>query len=316
LEKKSIFVPHLDKSERLDIYLSGVLNFTRAKIKNLVDEGLISIHGKTAKKAGFLLRGGEHIDVFIPEDKPSELKGEAIPLDIFYEDEWLLVINKPPGLVVHPAAGHWEGTLVNALLHHFKALSKIDAGRPGIVHRLDKDTSGLLVVAKTDDVHLELSQQFKSREIEKYYAVLVHGKLSHKEGKIEKPIGRHPRDRKKMSVFAGGRYALTLYRVLEEFSQCSFLECKLETGRTHQIRVHLASMGNPVVGDSVYGKSDGVERQMLHAWKMKFKHPLTGKLLSFEAPLPKDFLDILEACRQNCFHCNSFFIKKEREDSP
>ncbi len=278
--------------ERLDLFLSRESGLTRAKIKNLLSDNKIFINGGTAEKAGILLKGGEKLEIALPEPESSELKPEAIPLDILYEDKDLLVINKPAGLVVHPAAGHWEGTLVNALIYHFNQLSSIYPLRPGIVHRLDKDTSGLLLIAKSDKAHLQLSKQLKSREIKKDYAVIVHGRISQNEGIIDQPIGRHPKDRKKMAVVSSnGRDAVTRFKVLERFKNHTYLECRIETGRTHQIRVHLSNMGYPIIGDSLYGskKDDLAARQMLHAWKIQLAHPITFQPVKFEAQLPDDF---------------------------
>ncbi len=278
--------------ERLDLFLSRESGLTRAKIKNLLSDNKIFINGGTAEKAGILLKGGEKLEIALPEPESSELKPEAIPLDILYEDKDLLVINKPAGLVVHPAAGHWEGTLVNALIYHFNQLSSIYPLRPGIVHRLDKDTSGLLLIAKSDKAHLQLSKQLKSREIKKDYAVIVHGRISQNEGIIDQPIGRHPKDRKKMAVVSSnGRDAVTRFKVLERFKNNTYLECRIETGRTHQIRVHLSNMGYPIIGDSLYGskKDDLAARQMLHAWKIQLTHPITFQPVKFEAQLPDDF---------------------------
>ncbi len=278
--------------ERLDLFLSRESGLTRAKIKNLLSDNKIFINGGTAEKAGILLKGGEKLEIALPEPESSELKPEAIPLDILYEDKDLLVINKPAGLVVHPAAGHWEGTLVNALIYHFNQLSSIYPLRPGIVHRLDKNTSGLLLIAKSDKAHLQLSKQLKSREIKKDYAVIVHGRISQNEGIIDQPIGRHPKDRKKMAVVSSnGRDAVTRFKVLERFKNHTYLECRIETGRTHQIRVHLSNMGYPIIGDSLYGskKDDLAARQMLHAWKIQLAHPITFQPVKFEAQLPDDF---------------------------
>lgn len=278
--------------ERLDLFLSRESGLTRAKIKNLLSDNKIFINGGIAEKAGILLKGGENLEIALPEPESSELKPEAIPLDILYEDKDLLVINKPAGLVVHPAAGHWEGTLVNALLYHFNQLSSIYPLRPGIVHRLDKDTSGLLLIAKSDKAHLQLSKQLKNREIKKDYAAIVHGRISQNEGVVDQPIGRHPKDRKKMAVVSSnGRDAVTRFKVLKRFKNHTFLECRIETGRTHQIRVHLSNMGYPIIGDSLYGSKKGelAARQMLHAWKIQLAHPITSQPVKFEAQLPDDF---------------------------
>ena len=278
--------------ERLDLFLSRESGLTRAKIKNLLNGSKIFLNGVIPEKAGILLKGGEKLEIILPESEPSKLKPEAIPLDILYEDKDLLVINKPAGLVVHPAAGHWDGTLVNALIYHFNQLSSIYPLRPGIVHRLDKDTSGLLLIAKSDKAHLQLSKQLKNREIKKDYAAIVHGQVPQNEGIIDKPIGRHPKDRKKMAVISShGREAVTRFKVLKRFKSYTFLECRIETGRTHQIRVHLSSIGYPIAGDFLYGskKDDLAARQMLHAWKIQLAHPVTFQPVKFEAQLPDDF---------------------------
>jgi 23S rRNA pseudouridine1911/1915/1917 synthase len=281
--------------ERLDLFLSRETGMTRSKIKNLLRDEKIKINGNLPEKPGVLLKGGENLEIICPDPEPSKLEPEPIPIEILYEDQSLLVINKPAGLVVHPAAGHWKGTLVNALLHHFKQLSSIDPTRPGIIHRLDKDTSGLLLVAKNDYSHLQLSKQLKNREIKKDYAVLVYGRIMQNEGIIDKPIGRHPKDRKKMGIIPSGREAVTRFKVLKRFNAHTFLECRIETGRTHQIRVHLSSIGHPVVGDSLYGrkKDDLADRQMLHSWKIKFDHPETSQEMKFEANFPYDFEKVL-----------------------
>lgn len=292
----SILVPPLQPPERLDLFLSRSLGLTRAKVRHMLDGGNVRVNGKAPEKAGIKLKGGERIEYSIPEEPPLDLKREAIPLSILFEDDSLLAIDKPPGLVVHPAAGHWEGTLVNALLYHFDRLSGIDPARPGIVHRLDKDTSGVLIIAKNDAAHLELSRQFKDREMVKIYAALVHGAAPANDGTIDKPIGRHPKERKKMAVVESGRHAITRYKISRRWKNFTLLECRIETGRTHQIRVHLSSIGHPVAGDPLYGKFDralGAERQMLHAWKMRLKHPLTGEPLDLEAPLPADFTALI-----------------------
>lgn len=292
-------VSRLSEPQRLDVFLSRETHLTRAKIKNLLDEGGVLLNGSILRKAGQLLRGGEVVTFERPSPKPSTLQAESIPLEILFEDEFLLVINKPPGLVVHPAAGHWTGTLVNALLHHFKKLSGVDPARPGIVHRLDKDTSGILLIAKTDEVHVALSRMLKERKIEKTYQVLVFGKVPHQEGVIRKPIGRHPSNRKKMAIVSSGREAVTHFKVRERFKNYTLLECRIETGRTHQIRVHLAGIGHAVVGDTLYGRRENpldVKRQLLHAWRIRLEHPATKKELLVEAPLPEDFQKTLVLC--------------------
>lgn len=289
LSRKAIKVPPLETPQRLDLFLSSHFNLTRSKIQKMIEIGDVRVEGKNSIKPGMNLKGGEVIHLSIRPSEPSALSAEDIPLEILYEDESILAINKPPGLVVHPAAGHWSGTLVNALLHHFKKLSGVDPARPGIVHRLDKETSGILLIAKTDEAHLALSNQLKDRKMEKIYLAVVHGKVKNEKGTIRKPIGRNPSDRKKMAVVRTGKEAITHYRVLKRADNRTLLECKIETGRTHQIRVHLAGIGHPVVGDTVYGKKKGdAPRQLLHAWKATFTHPTSGQRLSLEAPVPPE----------------------------
>jgi 23S rRNA pseudouridine1911/1915/1917 synthase len=253
------------------------------------------------------VRGGEDIAIAVPPPEPSPLVPESLPLEIVFEDRDLLVVNKPPGLVTHPGAGHKTGTLLNALLHHCPELTEIgDVSRPGLVHRLDKDTSGLLVVAKTDLAHRSLVGQFQKHEVKKKYLALVWGRLPQAQGRIAQEIGRHPTERQKMSVHARrGKEAVTLWRVEKEFpGPLTLLELTLETGRTHQIRVHLTSLGHPVLGDATYGGGASrlkdappallglkplVKRQMLHAWQLRFTHPRSGEEMGWEAALPGDF---------------------------
>jgi len=239
------------------------------------------------------VRSGETISFEEPPAEPTGIVAEEIPFEILFEDDDLIVLNKPAGMVVHPAAGNPDHTLVNALLHHCPNLSGIGGEqRPGIVHRLDKETSGCMVVAKNDFTHNLLSQQFAGRTIQKIYLALASGILRHKSGTITAPLGRHPVHRQKMAVVenARGREAHTDYRVLAVADRFSLVECTLHTGRTHQIRVHLKFIGHPIIGDKVYGKSDGFERQMLHAWKLGFTHPRTGEVLRFRSSIPEDFV--------------------------
>jgi 23S rRNA pseudouridine1911/1915/1917 synthase len=297
-------------SERLDTYLRAKFPaVSRGAIQRLIEEGHIRVNGRTVKPT-HTPRAGEQVEVHWPEPKTAEAQPEDLPLSILYEDDRLLVVNKAPGLVVHPAGGHEEHTLVNALLHHCAGqLSGIGGvARPGIVHRLDKETSGCLVVAKNDDTHLALSAQFASRKVEKIYHAIVCGEMQRDEGQIRAAIARHPSHRKRMAVDEGlGREARTSYRVLERLQGATLAEAILHTGRTHQIRVHFQFLGYPLVGDSTYGNRQNqrlsdltgyaAPRQMLHAFKLSFTHPQTGKRMTFNAPQPEDFLDALSALR-------------------
>ncbi|MGV8078995.1 MAG: RluA family pseudouridine synthase [Syntrophales bacterium] len=303
-----------DEDVRLDVYLAGRdVGLSRSQIRKAVEEGRVLVDGRRVK-AGYRLRAGETVELAIPEAAPSSVQAEDIPLSIAFEDEHLLVVDKPAGMVVHPAAGHSRGTLVHALLHHCRDLSGIGGVlRPGIVHRLDRDTSGLLLVAKTDEAHRGLTTQFRDRRIDKTYLALVLGTPRTETGEILLPVGRHPADRKKMSTRSSrGREAVTRWRVRERFGSVTLLEVDLLTGRTHQIRVHLSSQGHPVVGDAVYGRSGllksvtdtetrsilrGVKRQALHAARIAFRHPVHGTFLSFQSPLPEDMAGLCEALR-------------------
>jgi len=279
---------------RLDQFLAGAVpGLSRARIQDLIKTGHVTLNGASAK-ASARLRTGDAITLNEPPPTPVDTVAEEIALDVLFEDDDLVVINKPAGLVVHPAAGNWSGTLVNALLHHCPALSGIGGEqRPGIVHRLDKETSGCLVAAKNDMAHQALARQFAGREVTKIYLALAAGKFARKSGVIEAAIGRHPMQRKKMTVVASGRgrAATTGYRVLRELPVGTLVECTLHTGRTHQIRVHLKHLGHPVLGDEVYGKRAGFARQMLHAWRLGFVHPRTGERVNFESPIPPDFVE-------------------------
>jgi len=295
-----------DAGKRLDVFLAEKIpELTRSQAKRLIEAGRVTLAETPVTKAKYKVKGGESFSVSVPP--PAEIKlepQEEVPFEILYEDEDLAVINKPAGVVVHPACGHTEGTLVHGLLARLEDLSGVGGeARPGIVHRLDKDTSGLLVVAKNDRAHLALSEMFQERKIKKTYLALVHGVPKARSGRIDRPIRRHPVHRKKMTVHEkDGREAVTLWRVKEVFRRAALLEVEPLTGRTHQIRVHLASIGHPIVGDELYGgaKPHGpkAKRQMLHAWKLRFRHPRTGKELSFEAPLPEDFEELLHALRR------------------
>jgi len=306
-----------DKGARLDSFLAGkIAELSRTRLKNLILEGEVEVSGRTVRDPGYRVNAGDEILVAIPEAEPAKPSGEKIPLDIVYEDKDVIVIDKPAGLVVHPAAGNRSGTLVNALIAHCGAsLSGIGGEkRPGIVHRLDKDTSGLLVVAKNDKAHRSLSAQFadhgRTNELSRGYLAFAWGAPKPQRGTIDAPIARDPRSRVKMAVRKGGKEAVTHYEVLQSFPGAdgkpvaSLIECELETGRTHQIRVHLAKAGHPLLGDSVYGAGfqskaallpqkaqaalKALNRQALHAFGLAFSHPRTGKLLSFKSKLPKD----------------------------
>ena len=295
--------------ERLDKFLCAKFPaISRGTIQRLIDEGHILVDGQTIKPT-HRPHVGEKISVHFPEARPAEAQPEEIPLDILFEDKDLLVLNKPPGLVVHPAVGNEEHTLVNALLHHCAGqLSGIGGvARPGIVHRLDKETSGCLVVAKNDATHLSLSEQFSGREVEKIYHTILCGELPREAGEIRAAIARHPAHRKRMAVVEGGREAHTSYHILERLRAATLVEVVLHTGRTHQIRVHFQHLGFPIVGDQVYGKRQNMRlkeltnyaaaRQMLHAKKLSFIHPKTGKRKNFEAPWPDDFSKALSALK-------------------
>jgi 23S rRNA pseudouridine1911/1915/1917 synthase len=277
---------------RLDHFLAAAVPaLSRSRLQSLIRDGHITVNG-AATKQGAKLRAGDTVALVEPPPVPSDTQAEDIALDVLFEDDDLIVLNKPAGMVVHPAAGNWAGTVVNALLHHCPALSGIGGTqRPGIVHRLDKDTSGCLVAAKNDAAHQALARQFAGREVTKIYLALAAGKFARLSGMIDAPIGRHPVQRKKMTVVkTGGRASRTGYRVLAPFGEGTLVECTLHTGRTHQIRVHLKHLGHPLLGDEVYGKRAGFPRQMLHAWKLGFAHPRTGERMNFHAPIPPDFL--------------------------
>jgi len=288
-----------DARLRLDQFLAKQLpEYSRSRLQQLIRSGFVRLNKQTTRPRQ-IVRGGDKIHLIEPPLEKIEMRPEPIPLDVLFEDDDLIVINKPADLTVHPGAGQREHTLVNALLSHCTTLSGIGGKeRPGIVHRLDKETSGCLVVAKNDVAHRELSKQFAARTVEKIYLALVAGKLRKPTGVIEENIGRHPVQRKRMSVSSKrGRAAKTEYRVIRSSDQASLVECRLHSGRTHQIRVHLHHLGHPVLGDKIYAPrfTKNFPRQMLHAWKLGFRHPCTGEWRSFEASLPADFNEAIRA---------------------
>lgn len=295
----NLIVPKEAAHLRLDQFLARELpKFSRSRIQQLVRQEFITMNGSPARPRD-LVRSGDRIEVNEPPPEKIDIQPAAIPLDVLFEDDDVIVIDKPPGLVVHPGAGQRAGTLVNALLHYFPRLSGIGGKeRPGIVHRLDKETSGCLVVAKNDETHRALSAQFAARSVDKTYLALVAGQLRKSTGMIEEKIGRHPVERQRMSVASKrGRAAKTEYLVISSSGDMSLLECKLHSGRTHQIRVHLHHLGHPVLGDKVYGgiHAKTFPRQMLHAWKLGFQHPKSGEWKVFQAPLPTDFQNAVKS---------------------
>lgn len=301
--KTKEFKAEISESVRIDKYLSEKLEgFTRSHIKKLIDENCVTV-GKKSVKANFKVKDGDNIRVEIPDAEPISAEAEDIPLDIVYEDDCMLVVNKPQGMVVHPAAGNYSGTLVNALLAYCPdTLSGINGEkRPGILHRIDKDTSGLLLVAKNDAAHLSLSKQIKVHSLKREYRALVTGRIKSDEGTINAPIGRHPTDRKKMTVTdKNSKAAVTHFKVLERFSHYTYIACRLETGRTHQIRVHMSKNGHPVVGDKTYGVKDnfGLSGQLLHAATVGFIHPESGEYMEFTRDVPQYFSAVLEKLRR------------------
>ncbi|NOX97649.1 MAG: RluA family pseudouridine synthase [Nitrospirae bacterium] len=310
MEKQQRFmVEDEEDGLRLDKFLAGRhLPLSRSRIQNLIRTGKVSVNSSSSRCSHRVVAGAE-ITILIPDLKPREILPEDIPLHILYEDNELLVINKPAGMVVHPAAGHYSGTLVNALLFYSPRLSTINSSlRPGIVHRLDKDTSGILVVAKTDEAHLHLGREIKEHKFSRKYLALVRGDMELEEGTIEVPLGRHVLERKKIAVrHQGGKKATTHYRVLERFGLATLLEVTLTTGRTHQIRVHLAHLGHPVIGDKTYGRKSSlfnlpfaylINRQALHAYTLGFVHPSKKEYMEFTVSLPEDMKKLLQELRK------------------
>lgn len=284
-----------EENIRLDQYLANSLDRSRSKIQKDIKEGLVCVNGKTVNSS-YILNIDDEISITERQNIDSNIKSSDIDVDIVYEDEYLLVINKQSGLVVHPAPGHYTDTLVNALATKFK-LSNMDSDRPGIVHRIDKDTSGLMLVAKDEKTHEKLSEMIKNKEVERIYIALVYGVINHDTGTIDAPIGRDPNNRQKMCVTdKNSKDSITHFKVLKRYKDKTLVECKLETGRTHQIRVHFNYINHPVVGDPVYGKKTNVTEfgQYLHSKSIRFTHPITNQELYFEVDLPKEFKDMLE----------------------
>jgi len=297
LAVREFTVPSQCAGLRLDQALARLMpEHSRSRIKSWIDAGRVTLGG-IVPDAKRKLWGGERVVVApLPDPQAAAFAPQAIPLAIVYEDDALLVVDKPAGLVVHPGSGNWDGTLANALLHHAPQLAQV--ARAGIVHRLDKDTSGLLVVAKTETVQTDLVRQLQARSVHREYLALAQGDVA-RGGTIDAPIARHPVKRTSMAVAASGKPAITHYEIRERFGICTLLACKLETGRTHQIRVHLAALGHPLVGDPAYGRRSGIafNRQALHAWRLGLIHPVTRRPLHWESPLPADFAALLQALR-------------------
>ena len=295
--KKEIVVEG-NENKRTDAYISEITDYSRTAVQRLIDEEKITVNGKK-EKASYKVQYGDKIEIEEEPAKEIELKAQDIPLEILYEDDDIIVVNKPKGMVVHPANGNPDGTLVNAIMSICKdSLSGIGGEiRPGIVHRLDKNTSGVIIIAKNDKAHINLSEQLKNHEIKKTYIALVRGVVKENNASINMPIGRSKKDRKKMDVDRNGKEAITHFKVLKRFKDCTLLEINIETGRTHQIRVHLSHIGYPIIGDDVYSNGKNrwsIEGQCLHAKELDFKHPITGKQMHIEAELPEYFKKILE----------------------
>jgi len=291
------------KGQRLDVFVvEHCPELSRSHVQKLIEQGMVLVDG-AQRKANYKLRGTEEVQVSVPEAEPITAAPEDIPLDILYEDKDIIVVNKARGMVVHPASGVYSGTLVNALLHHCQDLSGINGEiRPGIVHRLDKDTSGVMVCAKNDTAHLDLAEQIRSKTAHRTYWAIVHGNIKEEAGIIKGDIGRHPTDRKKMAIVReNGKPAVTHFKVLERFGEYTLVECKLETGRTHQIRVHMTSIGHPLVNDPKYGPKKSspfaIQGQALHSLQLTLTHPVTKEEMTFTAPVPSDMEKILTGLR-------------------
>lgn len=302
METLEIKVAEGQDGTRLDILVSGAVDIlSRTQVADLIKSGGIKVDGRKTK-ASYRLKENEVVSIEIPDPQAVEIVAQDIPLPIVYQDSDIAVIDKPRGMVVHPAHGNWDSTMVNALLYQVQDLSGINGEiRPGIVHRLDKDTSGLLVVAKNDQAHRHLAEQIKEHSFTREYTALVHGQVQENLGRVEAPIDRDPKDRKKMAVVAGGRASITNYEVVRRFKSYTLLKCRLETGRTHQIRVHMSYIGHPVVGDPLYGPRKNifnVRGQILHANLLEIEHPATRERMSFMSPLPAYFVEVLKEIAQ------------------
>jgi 23S rRNA pseudouridine1911/1915/1917 synthase len=301
MEEYQLIVENNDEIDRIDKYLVKKVHLSRSQIQDLIDKGYIKVNGVTVKSS-YKVKPGDIINVIIPPPEDTDIIPKDIPIQIIYEDNDLLVVNKPRGMVVHPAHGHYQDTLVNALLYKVKDLSGIGGEiRPGIVHRLDKDTTGLLVVAKNDFSHQKLSEQLKNRTLKRVYWALCEGEIPWDEKRVELPMARHPVYRKKMAIVYGGKISITNFKVLERFKGYTLVSASLETGRTHQVRLHLSHLGFPIVGDEIYGRIDkrfGIKGQLLHAKEISFIHPQTSERMSFSALLPSDFERVLSLLRQ------------------
>lgn len=279
---------------RIDAYLAANTEFSRSRVADLMSEGAVSADGRALSKPSYKVCAGQRVAMIVPEVKEVDVIAQDIPLDILYQDADVVIVNKPCGMVVHPAAGNEDGTLVNALLYHVRDLSGIGGEmRPGIVHRLDKDTSGLILIAKNDKAHASLSEQFKERSMEKHYRAVTFGQFREETGMIDAPIARHPVDRKKMAIVPGGKPSQTEWKVLERLRSATYLDVHLLTGRTHQIRVHMNSIGHSLLGDPIYAPNIKtfvhIPRLMLHAYSLAFTHPTSNERMEFIAPLPKEF---------------------------
>ncbi len=296
----SYTIEEQQQGERIDKAVSSIQNeWSRTQISNWITEGIVKVNGE-AVKAKYKVKAGDVVEIIVPEAEPLDVIAENLDLEIVYEDADVLVVNKPKGMVVHPAPGHMTGTLVNGLMYHCTDLSGINGiMRPGIVHRIDKDTSGLLMVAKNDKAHESLVEQLVNKTVTRKYTALVHGHIAHDKGTIDAPIGRDQKDRQKQAVVDKGKHAVTHFQVIERFGDYTLVECRLETGRTHQIRVHMQYIGFPLVGDPKYGPRKTLDfgGQVLHAGVLGFTHPTTGEYMEFEALLPVDYVQLLDELR-------------------